>query len=280
MGIFRFKQFSVRDDVSAMKVNTDAVLLGAVMTLSENDNNLLDIGTGTGIIALMVAQRISSLLHSSGRIDASEYVKSYDRPSYSIDAIDIDSGTALEASENFSASIWKEHLNSIHSSLEDYSKSLESDSSKRIAFHGQTQPLSRLNSDRFYDVIFSNPPYFDLSLHSPDSRRATARNSDMGLSYREIVDFSSKFLSPGGRLSMILPSSEEKELLRYANAIGLHLFRIVRIRSVAHKTPFRIIAELSFSQNDSPEEIDLTINCDNGYTPQYTEFVKDFYLYM
>ncbi len=61
MGIFRFKKFSVKNERSAMKVNTDGVLLGAVMHISADDRTLLDIGTGTGTIALMAAQRCADL---------------------------------------------------------------------------------------------------------------------------------------------------------------------------------------------------------------------------
>ena len=59
MGVFRFKKFEVVNERSAMKVNTDGVLLGAAMTIKPSDRHLLDIGTGTGTIALMAAQRLS-----------------------------------------------------------------------------------------------------------------------------------------------------------------------------------------------------------------------------
>ena len=66
MGIFRFKKFSVKNERSAMKVNTDGVLLGAVMHISADDRTLLDIGTGTGTIALMAAQRCADLHAGKG----------------------------------------------------------------------------------------------------------------------------------------------------------------------------------------------------------------------
>lgn len=251
MGVFRFKQFSVKDDVSAMKVGTDAVMLGGVMTLSSEDRTLLDIGTGSGIISLMVAQRLS--------------VMKSDVQSFFIDAIDVDSGAAAEAAENFSASKWGDSIRSIHSSLEDYSELLRSRDFGLVCK---------------YDVIFSNPPYFDFSLQSPDARRAAARNSDVGLSYREIIDFAVEFLSDRGRLSLVLPSSVEGDLIGYALSRGLSPFRIVRARSVARKAPVRIIAEFSFAHNDSPEELLLTINGEGGYAFEYTEFVRDFYLYL
>lgn len=249
MGIFRFKLFSVKDDVSAMKVGTDAVMLGGVMTLSSEDRTLLDVGTGSGIISLMVAQRLS--------------VMKSDVQYFFIDAIDVDSGAAAEAAENFSASKWGGCLRSIHSSLEDYSELLRGRDFGLVCK---------------YDVIFSNPPYFDFSLQSPDARRAAARNSDVGLSYREIIDFAVEFLSDRGRLSLVLPSSVEGDLIGYAYSRGLFPFRIVRVRSVARKAPVRIIAEFSFAHNDSPEELLLTINGEGGYTSEYTEFVRDFYL--
>lgn len=249
MGIFRFKQFSVKDDVSAMKVGTDAVMLGGVMTLCSEDRTLLDIGTGSGIISLMVAQRLS--------------VMKSDVQSFFIDAIDVDSGAAVEAAENFSASKWGYSLRSIHSSLEDYTELLRSRDFGLVCK---------------YDVIFSNPPYFDFSLQSPDARRAAARNSDVGLSYREIIDFAVEFLSDRGRLSLVLPSSVEGDLIGYALSRGFSPFRIVRARSVARKAPVRIIAEFSFAHNDSPEELLLTINGEGGYTSEYAQFVRDFYL--
>ena len=284
MGIFRFKQFSVKDDVSAMKVGTDAVMLGGVMTLSSEDRTLLDIGTGSGIISLMVAQRLS--------------VMKSDVQSFFIDAIDVDSGAAAEAAENFSASKWGDSLRSIHSSLEDYSELLRGrdfglvckgvsgfvsrnhlgDVSSDVFDFASKESVSVLGAQRKYDVIFSNPPYFDFSLQSPDARRATARNSDVGLSYREIIDFAVEFLSDRGRLSLVLPSSVEGDLIGYALSRGLSPFRIVRARSVARKSPSRIIAEFSFAHNDSPEELLLTINGEGGYASEYTEFVRDFYL--
>ena len=79
VNIFRFKQFSIVNERSAMKVNTDGVLLGALMTILPEDRNFLDIGTGTGTIALMAAQR---LMHNNERKH--------------IDAIDIDDETTID----------------------------------------------------------------------------------------------------------------------------------------------------------------------------------------
>ena len=88
MGVFRFKKFEVVNEKSAMKVNTDGVLLGASMTITPSDRRFLDVGTGTGTIALMAAQRASDMLDDGF-------------PTLRITAIDIDEPSAEEAAANF-----------------------------------------------------------------------------------------------------------------------------------------------------------------------------------
>ena len=145
--VFRFKRFEVRNERSSMKVNTDGVLLGAAMGLDVSDRRLLDVGTGTGTIAL-----------------GAECV---------IDAIDIDQASAEEAAENFSASPWPDMLRASHISLDGFAAAC---------------------GDGF-DLIFSNPPYFDGSLKNPDARKSAARHS-LSLSYRELIAFAADRLAP------------------------------------------------------------------------------------
>ena len=90
-GSFRFKQFTVANERSAMKVGTDGVLLGAWVKMRDDDLEILDVGTGTGVIALMLAQRSVS---TGSRISA----------------IDIDPISVEEAASNFSNSPWRERL--------------------------------------------------------------------------------------------------------------------------------------------------------------------------
>ena len=235
MSTFRFKQFSVTNERSAMKVNTDGVLLGAAMTIRPSDRRMLDIGTGTGTIALMAAQR------SSGTAQ--------------IDAIDIDEPSATEAAANFAASPWAHALNIHHTSLDE--------------FQAETE----------YDLIFSNPPYFEDSLTAPDQRKSAARHTSDGLSYRDIFEFAVKHLSAEGRVSFVLPADQEANLCRYGRMCGFYLFRILRIRTVPRKAPTRIIAEFSRLRTDSPEDTVLTIQNDGQYTQEYLSITKDFYLF-
>jgi tRNA1Val (adenine37-N6)-methyltransferase len=95
---FKFKQFALTDGRSALKLSTDAVLLGAFAGLP-NPGNVLDIGTGSGIVALMVAQRCDA----------------------EITGIDIDKGSVEDARFNFSASPWSSRLCAVHQSLQEFS---------------------------------------------------------------------------------------------------------------------------------------------------------------
>ena len=98
MTAFRFKQFSVEQEQVAMKVGTDGVLLGA-WTNCADANRVLDIGTGTGLIALMIAQRS----------DAQRIV-----------GIDIDSAAAVCAAQNFAASPWGNRLEAVQVPVQEY----------------------------------------------------------------------------------------------------------------------------------------------------------------
>ena len=284
MEVFRFKRFEVRNELAAQKVGTDAVLLGAALTLpNEPQQHLLDIGTGTGVIALMVAQRLADRIKSP----------------FKILAIDIDPAAASEATANFAASPWAPSLHAKALSLNDLERHLDSldmaaESCEgrecRLAdapggqrpfpacpnethlFAGDTkaaEPCERrecrladaLGGQRPFPAcpdetnpfaaIFSNPPYFEASLKAPDARRSTARHTDT-LSYREICAFAASHLTPDGILSLILPASEEQPLLRYAASFGLRPFRILRIRTTARKPASRIIAEFRRTKTSSP----------------------------
>ena len=97
--MFSFKQFSVKQDKTAMKVGTDGVLLGSWAPISHNPFSVLDIGAGTGIIALMLAQRS----HAE-----------------QIDALEIDEDAYEQAVENFEASPWGDRLFCFHAGLDEF----------------------------------------------------------------------------------------------------------------------------------------------------------------
>ena len=158
MGVFRFKRFEVRNDLAAQKVGTDAVLLGAAMTLpiapphttnvqqehrdisaapgdlgaeppqTTNVQHLLDIGTGTGVIALMAAQRLADLAAAGvpETVASPQAAVSPEtagtRAHFQILAIDIDPAAISEATANFASSPWSTFLKADEISLNDLDK--------------------------------------------------------------------------------------------------------------------------------------------------------------
>lgn len=264
MSEFRFKPFSVKQDRAALKVGTDAVLLGTLASLESltgmesqvglegltgKTAELLDIGTGTGVISLIIAQRLAAMTHPA-------------EADWHISAIDIDGPSILDATDNFTASPWPAHLQAIHSSLQEF-------------------------SGKGFDLIFSNPPFYDDSLRNPDPREANARHS-ASLSYRDILAFAAERLRKpsdnftGGCLSLILPAEEEARLLRTAASFDLFPFHIVRIRTVEGKKPRRIVAEFRARGSQKPERREETLTLQGPdsapRSEEYQKLTEDFYL--
>ena len=221
-----------------MKVNTDGVLLGACVSISATHRRILDVGTGTGCIALMLAQRYSDL-GTAG---------------FEISGIDIDSASAQEAGENFARSPWPRHLDAQNISLQE--------------FHPQEK----------FDLIVSNPPYFRNDLRAPDIRRDMSRHSDESLSYEDLLDFASLYLSDAGILSVILPAENELPLLRSGACLSLYASRILRIRTTVAKDWSRVIIEMGRERVIPMQEF-LTLQENGRYTPEYISRVSDFYLF-
>lgn len=254
MSVFHFKRFDVRNELSAMKVNTDGVLLGAVTDVFPDDSDALDVGTGTGTVALMIAQRLAE-------------VRPAGEP-WHIQGIDIDPPSAAEAAGNFADSPWSGHLAAENAGLAAFLKS---------------RPAAR------HDLIVSNPPYYDNSLQAPDARRNSARHtgdpenpaSSEPLSFREILEYAAGHLRERGRVSMILPADQEKALLRHARMCGFAPWKILRIKTVERKPVSRLIVQFRKrgEMTEPPVEETLTLLNEKGKrTSQHASLVTDYYL--
>jgi len=213
-----------------MKVGTDGVLLGA-WTRIEDAINILDIGTGSGLIALILAQKDKQL---------------------QIDAIDID-GVALEqARENIERSPFSTQIQCFNQSLQEY----------------------KLNCEKQYNLIVSNPPYFEQSLKSPLHNRSIARHTD-SLSVTELLQLSFELLSDDGRLSVIYPIEYKDYLL---NQKILHVIRITDVYPTPTSTPKRVLVEFSKTKSGLIEDNLIIEKERHIYSDQFTELARDYYI--
>lgn len=231
---FKFKEFTVIQDKCAMKVGTDGVLLGAWVNIGPRVESILDIGTGTGLIALQMAQRSDAEL---------------------IDALEIETNAFEQAVENFENSAWSNRLFCYHASLQEFGEEI----------------------DEKYDLIISNPPYFNDSFKTLQEDRAIARHTG-SLNFYELLSVSARLLAEKGSCAFIIPFKEEESFIQIAKNIGLFPSRITRVRGNSKSPLKRSLLQLS-SKDISPIINELTIELERHvYTATYVDIVKDFYL--
>ena len=227
---FRFKQFYIEDSKCAMKVGTDGVLLGAWAPIG---TRILDVGTGSGLIARMLMQRC---------------------PEAEVEGIDIDEAAVEQAREN--------EVKAFVSSLQDW--------------QNDQSPIT----NHKYNLIVSNPPYFQNSLKNPDKGRQTARHTDT-LSYADLIKHSARLLKEDGQLALILPADAESEVRQLAAEVNLFLTHVTRVFSKESKPARRVL--MAFERTQSTEhraQTDSLILEDEkgGRSAAYSELCKEFYL--
>ena len=234
---FKFKQFTINQDKTAMKVGTDGVVLGAYAE-ADKYNKILDIGTGTGLIALMMAQQNNNA---------------------EIAAIEIDNDAYLQALENVEKSKFN-NINVLNISLQDF---------------------YRKNNRTKFDLIISNPPFFDKkSLKSNDSKRALARHGEK-LDYDTLISVSAKMLMPNNSMiKIILPYENLEEVSAIVSRENLFITKQININPTPHKSPKRVILFITCRQSGVKEIEYLTIeqNGRHKYSSHFRSLTEDYYL--
>ncbi|MDC9521463.1 methyltransferase [Pseudoalteromonas sp. Angola-31] len=232
MSGFTFKQFKVEHDSCAMKVSTDGILLGA-WTYLKGANTLLDIGTGTGLLALMCKQR---------------------QPALSITAVEIDEAAYKQAQQNIASSPWP-NITVKHTTIQAFE---------------QAAP---------FDVVISNPPYFNRSLKGLSDARNTARHTD-GLSFDELIHAYMRLSHEQSCFNVILPTTEAGLFIELAKQNGLYLNAHCQVKSTPSKAFSRSLMRFSLV-NTLPELTSLCIKDENNrYSDDYIALCKAFYLKM
>ncbi len=234
---FRFKQFTVHQQNAAMKVCTDACLFGAVVAdqvKTKSSAGILDIGTGTGLLSLLLAQKVPA----------------------QIDAVEIDEAAYKEAKENFNASPWKERL------------------------HVFNQNILFFSSDKKYDCIISNPPFFENDLKSSNENKNAAKH-DTTLTLQQLFEVAQKHINEDGMFAILLPYHRFDEAIGEAGKQGFYPVKKILVKQTPAHHYFRAILLLRKQPPSLLHEETIEIKDEAGnYTAAFAGLLKDYYLYL
>lgn len=225
---------------TAMKVCTDACLFGgwsAADVQIQSAKNILDIGSGTGLLSLMLAQQSGA----------------------HITAIEIEEGAFKQTKTNFDLSPWKERLDVIHSSIQDYAAK---------------------NKESLFDCIITNPPFYDGDLNSPDNAKNLAAHST-ALTWDVLAEAAASLLQENGAWYVLVPTLRAYTMQKLALNDGLQLSQECLMYNDAKHLPIR--AMLKFvKQKEASIQRDIIVikNADQSYTTKFINYLKDYYLHL
>ncbi|WP_338764006.1 methyltransferase [Bernardetia sp. ABR2-2B] len=253
--MFQFKKFGINQDNCAMKICTDACIFGGYIDISES-KTILDIGTGTGLLSLMIAQRTDNV--------SSNFIQ---KPI--ITAIEIEKNAFWAAQNNFENSNYTSRLKIYHTSIQEFSK----------------------NTSSTFDHIISNPPFFLHQSKTKNVSKNLALHSE-ALSFDELIDAIEKLLSQDGKCDILLPAYEMDIFIKKAKLKNLFVKKRLNVYTRKEKSIFRVITRFerhkfeedkenensisNFVIYKSKNEKDIHLN--RGYTDEFVNLLKDFYL--
>ena len=230
---FEFKKFRVDQGKCAMKVGTLACILGAYSNFPD-PRHILDIGTGTGLLALMLAQRY---------------------PGTSIDAVEIETATYGQACENAASSPWGKDISLFHADIASFNPP-----------HGAG-----------YELIVSNPPFFENHKKSSDSKINMARHDD-SLKMEKLLAAVSKLLTPWGRFFVLLPPSEAMRLGTLAPRYGLFPSAHLEIYNFPNKPCKAVILTLGRQKDILGKSAFYIWRGQGAYSDEFIGLLKEYYL--
>lgn len=219
-----------------MKVTTDGCLFGAlcavqVRSMKHDVRNVLDIGAGTGLLSLMLAQECDA----------------------TIDAIEIDKTAAAQAKENIVQSPFADRINI------------------------QCADILDCYFTKNYDVIISNPPFYEKELKSDNPDKNVAHHND-GLLLKDLLQIIKNNLNLAGKFCLLLPYKRKEEAEKMIAATGLFISHTMLVRQSVNHGYFRLmICGGLIPKKTVSEEISICKE-DNNYTDKFTELLKGFYL--
>jgi tRNA1Val (adenine37-N6)-methyltransferase len=219
-----------------MKVCTDACLFGAYIAnvlQQQTILDVLDIGSGTGLLPLMLAQKNNA----------------------AIDTVEIDDQAYEQAKENIAQSIYKQSITAFHCSINNFFP------------------------DHKYDCIISNPPFFEDDLRSDDKRRNAAKH-DTSLTLVQLLNNIERLLHADGFFAVLLPYHRSNYFEEEAIKLNFHLTQKLLVKQTPKHHYFRAIL-IFFKNKTAANQSELIIKNEEGnYTDEFTNLLKDYYLYL
>lgn len=230
MSTFQFKQFDIVQKDNAMKVGTDSMVLGSFIN-AHGKRRGLDIGAGTGVLSLMVAQTNSEI---------------------TMDAVELDALSAKECELNFSNSNWLDRLKAYHVDFLNF------------------------ETEHKYDLIISNPPFYQSTLVNEDSRKANARH-EKSLPMREFILKARRLMTDNGEFWFIVPAEDQYIWKKACTSANLHMVEKITINGKVGGEAKRVIYVFG-NQRCILEEFSFSVrNKANEYTEEYKDLTKEFH---
>ena len=225
-----------------MKIGTDGVLLGAWAPVDQNPYSILDIGTGTGVIALMLAQRSNAEI---------------------IDALELDEDAYEQAVDNFEQSPWGDRLFCYHAHLYEFATEIE-----------DTYDLIVCNPPFFESPV---QPTTDQNY---SQARANARFED-AMPFELLVASVNQLLNAAGIFCVVIPRMREDAFISLAAKANLFPQHITQVKGNPEVEPKRSLIHFSRNREPETRTDELIIEIQrHQYTDAYVDLVKDFYLNM
>jgi tRNA1Val (adenine37-N6)-methyltransferase len=219
-----------------MKVCTDSCLLGAwvadkIEKKVLQPKNILDIGSGTGLLSLMLAQKSKA----------------------PIDAVEINESSFLQTKENFDESKWGKHLQVYHTDIKNWSSPVK------------------------YDLIISNPPFFENDMKSENPNKNLAKHHD-GLTLNELLQSVNNHLTEEGKLALLLPWHRLGSFKKIAGDNHFYLQEECLVKPTPVHSFFRGLLLFSTQKGNSISKELIIKEKEGNYTKDFEELLKDYYL--
>jgi len=238
---FQFKQFTIHQDRCAMKVTTDACLFGAWIVDEVKSQKL----------------KVKNALDIGAGTGLLSLMFAQKNPGIEIVAVEIDEDAEKQANENISASQWKDRIVVLEGDVKDY------------------------NFSEKYDLIISNPPFYENELQSESEKKNTAHHSE-NLTLKELLDVIKTNLNSDGIFFLLLPYKRNEEIKKLFKDHQLHISKMIFVRQSVKHDYFRVMIKGNLIGKEKEIEFDEMSVWDEKqqYTNEFVQLLKDYYLHL